>query len=48
VDPCKPLRKKLLYDVFKATETPDWERAYTFALPVIGLTNWSQLTTRVK
>ena len=38
-----PGRTRKIYDAFKAAGTPDEGRAFEFALPVIGLTNWSQL-----
>ena len=38
-----PLAKKKIYEVFRAADTPQWEEAFRFALPVIGLTNWSEL-----
>ena len=45
-DPALPTQKKLLYDVFKATETSAWENAYAFALPVIGITRWAELQSK--
>ncbi len=41
--PSQPLRKKLIYDVFLRADTPDWESAFAFALPFIGITRWQQL-----
>jgi hypothetical protein len=41
--PSRPLRKKLVYEVFRRAGTPEWEQAFAFALPVIGITNWHQL-----
>jgi hypothetical protein len=35
--------KKKIYDCFRAADTPDWEKAFEFALPIIGLTNWIDL-----
>jgi hypothetical protein len=32
--------KKMIYDVFRAADTPQWREAFEFALPVIGLKNW--------
>jgi hypothetical protein len=37
-----PGRKRLLYDVFKAADTPEWEKAFAFALPIIGQADWSR------
>ena len=39
-NPARPLRKKPIYAVFRATETPEEDAAYAFALPLIGWTNW--------
>jgi hypothetical protein len=38
-----PLRKKKIYDIFRLADTPDWERAFDFAKPLIGITNWAQI-----
>jgi hypothetical protein len=38
-----PDRKKLIYDVFKLADTPDWEKAFGFALPIIGVRKWDEL-----
>jgi Family of unknown function (DUF5722) len=38
-----PLAKKKIYEVFRAADTPQWEEAFRFALPVIGITNWNEL-----
>jgi hypothetical protein len=35
-----PLAKKKIYEVFKAADTPDWEEAFRFALPIIGIERW--------
>ncbi len=34
--------KKKIYDCFRLADTSEWERAFAFAMPVIGITNWSQ------
>jgi hypothetical protein len=39
-NPAEPLAKKKIYEVFKAADEPGWEKAFEFALPVIGVTNW--------
>ena len=36
----EPAKMKLLYEIFKAADTPDWQRAFEFALPVIGIRRW--------
>ncbi len=38
-----PLSRKPIYDVFQAADTPRREEAFRFALPIIGITNWSGL-----
>ena len=42
-NPAAPLRKKWIYAVFQAADTPDWEQAFEFALPLIGLKSWADL-----
>lgn len=37
------LPRKKSYECFRAADTPEWEREFAFALPVIGITNWSQI-----
>ena len=32
--------KKLIYDCFRAADTPEWEPAFEFALPIVGLQRW--------
>ncbi|MFO1022698.1 MAG: DUF5722 domain-containing protein [Planctomycetales bacterium] len=38
-----PGDKKFLYDVFKAADTPQWEQAFEFAKPIIGIKQWDEL-----
>ena len=33
--------KKRSYECFQLADTPQWQEAFAFALPIIGLTNWS-------
>ncbi|HWN94798.1 MAG TPA: DUF5722 domain-containing protein [Methylomirabilota bacterium] len=33
--------KKRIWEVFRAADTPEWEQAFRFALPIIGLSDWS-------
>lgn len=40
-----PGRKKQIYDVFRAADTPQWESAFAFALPVLGIQSWQELDT---
>jgi hypothetical protein len=35
-----PLAKKRSYEVFRAADTAQWEEAFRFALPVVGLDRW--------
>jgi hypothetical protein len=35
--------KKLSWNVFRDADTPRWEETFKFALPIVGLTNWSQV-----
>jgi hypothetical protein len=32
--------KKQIYEVFQAADTPQWQQAFKFALPIIGQPNW--------
>jgi hypothetical protein len=34
------LPKKRIYDCFRAADTPEWKKAFGFALPIIGLESW--------
>ena len=38
-----PGEKKKIYEVFKAADTPGWEKAFEFAPPVIGIRRWEEL-----
>ncbi|MEZ6070142.1 MAG: DUF5722 domain-containing protein [Pirellulales bacterium] len=35
-----PYPKKQIYDCFRAADTPEWEAAFEFALPIVGLEHW--------
>jgi hypothetical protein len=37
-----PRPKKLIYECFRAADSPEWQPAFDFALPVIGLKNWNE------
>ena len=39
-----PAAKKRIYEVFRAAGTPDWEPAFRFALPIIGIKSWDEVT----
>ena len=38
-----PDRHRQMYDVFRAADTPEWEAAFRFALPVVGIEKWEDL-----
>jgi hypothetical protein len=38
-----PESRKKIYDVFRLADTPEWEQAFRFALPVIGVHSWSEV-----
>ncbi len=38
----EPRPKKRIYNCFRLADTPDWEAAFRFALPIVGLENWDQ------
>ncbi len=40
--------KKLSWECFRAADTPEWERAFRFALPVTGLKSWTEATGPVR
>ncbi len=35
-----PGRKKFIWDVYRLADTPQWEQAFEFAKPVIGIKDW--------
>lgn len=39
----EPRPRKKIYECFRRADTPEWEQAFAFALPVIGIMNWSQI-----
>lgn len=39
----EPDRRKASYEVFRLADTPEWEPAFRFALPIIGLSRWEDL-----
>ncbi|HEX5222102.1 MAG TPA: DUF5722 domain-containing protein [Verrucomicrobiae bacterium] len=39
----EPRPKKQIYECFRLADTPQQEEAFAFALPVVGITNWSQI-----
>ena len=38
-----PLSKKPIYEVFRAADTAEWEKAFEFALPIIGIRSWKEI-----
>lgn len=38
-----PDKKKKIYEVFRLADTPEWEKAFRFALPVIGIHSWDEV-----
>jgi hypothetical protein len=38
-----PERHRLMYEAFRLADTPEWESAFAFALPVIGIKRWEEL-----
>jgi hypothetical protein len=38
----EPRPKKRIYECFQFADTPEWEKVFEFALPVIGLKDWSE------
>jgi len=41
--PCTPGRRKFIYEVFRLADTDQWERAFEFAKPIIGITSWDEV-----
>lgn len=37
-----PSTPRPMYEVFQKADSPDWEAAFQFALPIIGIKNWNQ------
>jgi len=38
-----PKDKKQIYEIFKSADTPEWEKSFEFALPVIGIQKWDEI-----
>lgn len=43
-----PMTKKPIYEVFKAADTPEWKKAFEFALPIIGIKSWKEIEPKKK
>jgi hypothetical protein len=41
--PCTPDRRKRLYEVFRLADTDQWEAAFEFAKPIIGIKDWEEV-----
>ena len=39
----EPGRKRPFYDLFLKADTPAWDEAAKFALPIVGLKSWDEL-----
>ena len=39
---CTPGRKKAIYEVFRLADTGQWEEAFEFAKPIIGIDSWDE------
>jgi len=37
-----PDRHRAMYETFRAADTPDWEKAFAFALSVVGAKSWEE------
>lgn len=38
-----PDRHRQMYEPFRLADTPEWEQAFAFALPVVGIRRWEEL-----
>jgi Family of unknown function (DUF5722) len=41
--PSEPATRKMIYEVFRLADAPQWAKAFAFALPVIGIDRWDEL-----
>ena len=39
----EPGARKMIYEVFRQADTPQWREAFAFALPVIGIHSWEEV-----
>ena len=44
--PSEPSERKPIYEVYRLADTPDWEQAFKFALPIIGIKDWPAMEER--
>ncbi|MFC1739237.1 DUF4838 domain-containing protein [Planctomycetota bacterium] len=40
-----PSKKKYIYEVFRLADTDQWQEAFEFAKPIIGIKDWNELLT---
>lgn len=38
------LGKKLIYECFRNADTPEWQKSFQFALPIVGLKSWPSVS----
>lgn len=41
----EPLIKKPIYEVFRTADSTNWQNAFQFALPIIGIKSWKEIET---
>ncbi len=39
-----PDRRKAIYEVFQKADTSEWQQTFEFALPMIGIKSWNDVT----
>jgi len=44
----EPSEKKMIYEVFREADTPQWKEALAFALPVIGIHSWDEVKPKTE
>lgn len=42
----EPGEKKMIHEVFRRADTTEWEKAFEFALPVVGIQSWEEVRPR--
>jgi hypothetical protein len=40
----EPWSQRPIYEVFRLADTPQWKKAFKFALPIIGIKSWKKIT----
>ena len=41
----EPDQHRLVYEVFRKADQPEWSEAFAFALPIIGIPSWKEIET---